>query len=152
VTSDAAAGLRVLRTGSEAETEAAGADLAPLLRAGDLVGLEGPLGSGKTVFVRGVLRGLGGDPGQVHSPTFTLVNLYEAPRGPVHHVDLYRLRGSADLEGIGFQELARGSGITLVEWIDRVPEALREETWHVTLSPDPRGEDARLIQWYPRLA
>lgn len=151
MTSEAGGDRRALRTDSEAGTEAAGADLALHLGPGDLVGIEGDLGSGKTVFVRGVLRGLGGDPAEVHSPTFTLVNLYPSPRGTVHHVDLYRLQTLQDLEGIGFQELARGSGITLVEWIDRIPEALAEETWHVVLSRVPGHDDDRRIEWFSRL-
>jgi len=150
VASDDAAGHRVLRTGSEAGTEAAGAELATLLRPGDVVGIQGDLGSGKTVFVRGVLRGLGGDASQVHSPTFTLVNLYQASRGPVHHIDLYRLRGASDLEGIGFQEIVRGDGITLVEWIDRVPEAVLEETWRVVLARVPGREVERRVEWFER--
>jgi tRNA threonylcarbamoyl adenosine modification protein YjeE len=115
-----------------------------------VVGIQGDLGSGKTVFVRGVLRGLGGDASQVHSPTFTLVNLYQASRGPVHHIDLYRLRGASDLEGIGFQEIVRGDGITLVEWIDRVPEAVLEETWRVVLARVPGREDERRVEWFER--
>ncbi|HOU52372.1 MAG TPA: tRNA (adenosine(37)-N6)-threonylcarbamoyltransferase complex ATPase subunit type 1 TsaE [Myxococcota bacterium] len=133
------------------ETETAGAELATRLRPGDLVGIEGDLGSGKTVFARGVVQGLGGDPGQVHSPTFTLVNVYQTPSGPVHHIDLYRLRGVSDLEGIGFWELARGDGITLVEWIDRIPEAFEEETWHVVLALVPGQDDHRRVEWSSRL-
>jgi len=106
-------------TNSEAETEALAAYLALALRPGDVVGLYGELGAGKTAFVRGVVRGLGADPRQVRSPTFTVLNIYAASR-PVYHFDLYRLPAGADLEAIGFYEFSRGEGVSLIEWADRV--------------------------------
>jgi tRNA threonylcarbamoyladenosine biosynthesis protein TsaE len=103
-----------------------------------VVALEGPLGAGKTVFVRGVLRGLGGDPLQVRSPTFTLMNIYGG-RLPVYHFDLYRLARGAELDGIGFTEFARGDGVCLVEWADRFPDVTVEVTWHVRIAFDGPG-------------
>lgn len=141
---------RVFRTRSEAETEAAGMTLASLLDPGDVVGLQGDLGSGKTVFVRGVVQGLGGDPEQVHSPTFALANRYQTPHCLVNHLDLYRLCDERDLDGIGFQDLVRGHGVSLVEWIERIPAALAEETWHVTLAWVPGLEGAREVTWHRR--
>lgn len=115
----------VTETRGERETEDLAARLMQDAKGGEVFALIGPLGAGKTAFVRGAVRGLGGDPSQVRSPTFTLMNLYVA-RIPVVHVDLYRIARASDLEGIGYEEFTRGDGITFVEWADRFPEVCRE--------------------------
>jgi tRNA threonylcarbamoyladenosine biosynthesis protein TsaE len=105
-----------------AATEALGARLAALLRPGDLLLLEGPLGAGKTTLVRGLVAALGGDAGEVCSPTFVLLESYEVrSRGiaRVHHADLYRLRGraTAPLDEVGLSEVVDDPvGVTAVEW------------------------------------
>ena len=103
-------------------TEAAGHALARFLRAGDVLLLEGPLGAGKTTLVRGLVAGLGGDPGEVNSPTFVLLSHYEVAAGEirrVHHADLYRVRGqpTAPLEEIGLDEVIDdAAAVTAIEW------------------------------------
>jgi tRNA threonylcarbamoyl adenosine modification protein YjeE len=105
-----------------AATEALGRRLAGLLRPGDLVLLEGPLGAGKTTLVRGLVAELGGDEGEVCSPTFVLLESYAVSSGPiarVHHADLYRLRGraGAPLDEVGLGEaLDDPAAVTAVEW------------------------------------
>jgi tRNA threonylcarbamoyladenosine biosynthesis protein TsaE len=126
----------------EAATVEAGAELAREALPGDVLGLVGSLGAGKTVLVRGFVRGLGGDESQVRSPTFTLMNVYDASL-PVYHFDLYRLRDSVETDGIGFSEFARGDGITLVEWADRVPEVSSEITRWVRIVI--ASDESRLI-------
>jgi tRNA threonylcarbamoyladenosine biosynthesis protein TsaE len=135
-----------------AATEALAARLAPLLRPGDAVLLDGPLGAGKSAFARALLRAATGDPAlEVPSPTFTLVQSYDLPCGPAHHFDLYRLSGPAGLGELGWDEAREG--IVLVEWPERLgplapPDALRihltpgaaEEARYVVL----RGWDARI--------
>jgi len=117
---NAQSAVRVLP--DEAATEAAGHALARLLRAGDVLLLEGPLGAGKTTLVRGVVAGLGGDPGEVSSPTFVLLSHYDVAAGEirrVHHADLYRVRGraAAPVEEIGLAEVMDDpEGVTAVEW------------------------------------
>ena len=102
-----------------AATTALAARLAARLRPGMAVLLEGPLGAGKTEFARAVLRALVADPAlEVPSPTFTLVQSYDTPRGPVHHLDLWRLSGPAGLDELGWDELL--DDIVLVEWPDRL--------------------------------
>ena len=89
-----------------------------------LLGLSGELGSGKTTLARGMLRALGIE-GAIRSPTFTLVEPYETPRGSVHHLDLYRLEGGAPLlDGIGYRDIRGQPGLVLVEWPERAGTAL----------------------------
>jgi tRNA threonylcarbamoyladenosine biosynthesis protein TsaE len=108
-------------TRSEAETAVIARDLARSLVAGDVLLLSGNLGAGKTAFVRGLAEGLGVDPEEVSSPTFTLVHEYRGGKLTLYHADLYRLdRAAAD--DLGLQELERG--ILAVEWPDRLTHAL----------------------------
>jgi tRNA threonylcarbamoyladenosine biosynthesis protein TsaE len=103
-------------TQSEAETIAVGRELGATLREGDVVLLEGPLGAGKTAFVRGLAQGLGCDADAVSSPTFTIVQEYPG-RIRLEHVDLYRLT-QAEVEDLALEDLMEGS-VMAVEWPDR---------------------------------
>ncbi|MBW6398327.1 tRNA (adenosine(37)-N6)-threonylcarbamoyltransferase complex ATPase subunit type 1 TsaE [Roseomonas sp. HJA6] len=133
-------------------THALAARLARLLRAGDAVLLEGPLGAGKSELARAVLRAAAGDPGlEVPSPTFTLVQSYDLPAGPAHHFDLYRLDGPAGLDELGWEEAREG--IVLVEWPDRLGALAPADALRITLEPG-REEDARRVHlagWDDRL-
>ena len=111
----------------EAATTSAGAALArqlpDLAQQNLLLGLSGELGSGKTTLARGLLRALGVT-GAIKSPTFTLVEPYETSRGPVHHLDLYRLdAGLPALDGIGFRDIRGQPGLVIVEWPERAGRA-----------------------------
>jgi tRNA threonylcarbamoyladenosine biosynthesis protein TsaE len=106
-------------TFSEEQTLQAGIRLSDHLERGDTVLLEGGLGAGKSVFARGVARGLGVNPKEVRSPTFTLVNVYPG-RLPVYHIDLYRIDDPADLEELGLKEFIGTDGVALVEWAERL--------------------------------
>ena len=107
------------RSSSESETREIAASLASRLSAGDVLLLHGDLGSGKTAFVRGLARGLGVDPEEVSSPTFTLVHEYRGGRLPIVHVDLYRLDG-IDLDEVGLDEALASAGIVAIEWAERL--------------------------------
>ena len=109
--------LRELITTSAAETEAEGQRVGSTLRTGDLLLLAGPLGAGKTTFVRGLVRGAGSE-AHVASPTFQLVRIYPG-RITLAHVDLYRLEASAELRDLGLEELL-DEGAVVVEWGDRL--------------------------------
>jgi tRNA threonylcarbamoyladenosine biosynthesis protein TsaE len=115
-------------------TEALGRRLAGLLFPGAVVALVGPLGAGKTQLVRAVALGLGlADGRAVSSPTFVLLHEYPA-RLPVYHFDAYRLKGGADFDDLGAQEYLEGDGVCLVEWADRVADALPAEQLRVELT------------------
>jgi len=101
---------------SDAETVALGVEIGRTLRAGDVVLIEGPLGAGKTVFVRGLAQGLGCDPDAVSSPTFPIVQEYAGPT-PLQHVDLYRLT-PLEVDDLGLDDLMAGC-VMAVEWPDR---------------------------------
>src|SRR5436305_14961352 len=102
------------------QTEQIAADLAARLTVGECLALHGDLGAGKTQFVRGLLRGLGGDPRTVSSPTFALLNVYDSGRLTLYHLDAYRVSGSEDFEAIGFIELLEQGGVVAVEWPERI--------------------------------
>lgn len=115
-------------------TDRLGQALAARLRAGDTVLLKGPLGAGKTHLARAVIRARLGRDDDVPSPTFTLMQVYEAPDGEIVHADLYRLAGPRDADEIGLTDLI-GTALTLVEWPDRLgdiapPDALTVELAH----------------------
>jgi tRNA threonylcarbamoyladenosine biosynthesis protein TsaE len=116
---------RVLVTRSEAETVDAGCELARTLGPGAIVLLSGDLGAGKTAFIRGIAAGLGIDPLEVSSPTFTLIHEYRGGRLPLHHVDLYRL-ASVEVDDLGLDDLTLEGGITAIEWPDRLPRPMEE--------------------------
>lgn len=104
-------------SGSEEATEAAGERLGASLEPGAVVLLYGDLGAGKTAFVRGLARGLGADPLEVSSPTFTIVQEYEG-RLTLYHVDLYRLE-EKEVDDLGLEELVLGDGVVAIEWAER---------------------------------
>lgn len=147
--------LRLTSTG-EARTAAIGARLAQCLAPGDVIALSGPLGAGKSVLARAVIRALAQDPAlEVPSPSFTLVQLYDAQDGtPVWHVDLYRLASPDELVEIGLED-AFGSAITLVEWPERAAGALPESRLELRLDLGGEGERSLTFEgpadWAPRL-
>lgn len=121
---------------SPAETEQTGAEIARSLKPGDVIALTGGLGMGKTVFVRGLARGLGISDA-VSSPTFALVHEYRG-KIPLYHFDMYRISGYDDLYSTGFFDYLGQGGICAVEWSENIREELPEGTLSVDIS---RGED-----------
>jgi tRNA threonylcarbamoyladenosine biosynthesis protein TsaE len=125
---------------AEDATRALGARLGQLGQAGDLIGLQGELGAGKTCFVRGVAEGLDIPSHQVRSPTFTLVNEYSGGRLPLYHIDLYRLTPS-DVDRVALREYLYGDGVCLVEWFERLGENAPHLKIHFTFV----AENERLL-------
>jgi tRNA threonylcarbamoyladenosine biosynthesis protein TsaE len=132
-----------LHLGSPEETQALGARLAAVLRPGDVVGLYGTLGAGKTTLARGILRGLGFE-GDVASPTFPIVLAYEPPdvRLPVWHVDLYRIEDEAEIEELGLDEAGSHAAL-LIEWPERLGAGVL--TGALGLRIEAAGEGARAL-------
>ena len=110
--------MTMLETASETETTAAGEALGAALSPGEVVLLFGDLGAGKTAFVRGMARGIGANPDEVTSPTFTIVQEYAGPAATLYHVDLYRLE-PAEIDDLGLDDLVAGDGIVAIEWAER---------------------------------
>ncbi|MGB7161045.1 MAG: tRNA (adenosine(37)-N6)-threonylcarbamoyltransferase complex ATPase subunit type 1 TsaE [Tepidisphaeraceae bacterium] len=122
------------------QTEAIAADLARTLKGGECVALHGDLGAGKTQFVRGLVRGLGGNPRAVSSPTFVLLNIYPSGRLKTFHLDAYRVGGADDFEAIGFPEFLEQRGVVVVEWAQRVASLLPSGVIHVRIITVGEGQ------------
>lgn len=126
-------------------TAALGVRLAAVLRPGDLVLLGGDLGAGKTALARALIRALAKDAGlDVPSPSFALVQPYEAAGRPILHADLYRLGSEHEIDELGLFD--RPDAIVLVEWPERAPSLAARATVRVELAvpADRRGRDARV--------
>ena len=140
------AGVWSFEAPDEATTLAIAAAQAAWLETDDFVALIGDLGAGKTAFARGLIRGLVEAPDlEAPSPTFTLMQVYDAPRGPVVHADFYRLRGPTELANLGWDEAIDGA-IAIVEWPEKVAQALPADRLEVDIRFDAkRGPDFRLL-------
>jgi len=120
------------------DTEKLAAELAEKLVPGSVIGLKGTLGAGKTVFTRGLARGLGIE-GPVTSPTYTLVAEYLQGRLPLYHFDLYRIHSEEEFELIGAREKLYGKGVSVIEWFERVESILPDEMLVITLEINENG-------------
>ena len=160
-------------TASEDETIALGVALGRVLRAGDVLGLDGELGAGKTRLVRGIAEGLGLEPAQVSSPTYVLIHEYTAllgsgPAGgsqggggsaqsgennrpsrfvetPLYHADAYRLSGPEELDSLGWERVMEGFGVVVIEWAERIAPALAEEPSLGRVRIQAEGENERRV-------
>ena len=143
-----------LVSNSVEDTLAIGRAIGSVLSSGDVVGLVGPLGAGKTHLVKGLAAGLGvSDARQVNSPTFVIVNEYEARGGGgegggdrgglrIFHIDAYRLRGGEDLAALGFEEMVE-RGAVVIEWADKVLDLMPEDA--VVIEMEPTGPSERRL-------
>lgn len=134
-------GLRVVR--STGETAALARDLLPLLKKSGVVSLEGPLGAGKTHFVKAVASALGVS-SDVTSPTFTLLQSYGEGAGRMHHSDWYRMESEGEARALALEEYY-GEGVMFIEWGDKFPWLLPPGTLRIRIEPQP--DESRLITW-----
>jgi tRNA threonylcarbamoyladenosine biosynthesis protein TsaE len=130
--------------GSEQHTHDLAAKFALGLHPADIVSLTGPLGAGKTTFVRGLVRSLGYI-GRVRSPTFTLINQYPT-MPPIYHADFYRIFDVDEILALGLDEIREENGVLFVEWADRIPEIEAMATWRINITPHPHNLDRRTIE------
>lgn len=122
------------------ETEKFGIFLGENLRPGDVLCLNGDLGAGKTTLTKSIAKGLGIDD-YVTSPTFTIVNEYYGNIN-LYHIDTYRLDDKIDVEYLGFDEYFYSDGVTIVEWADKIRDALPEEYMEINISSK---DDKRIL-------
>jgi len=131
-TADGGAVVLIVESGSAHETKAWGRRLASVLEGGELLGLIGELGAGKTCFVKGLARGLHLDEQEILSPTFTMIQEHPG-RMPLFHIDLYRL-DSAGVDDLGLREYLFSEGVAAVEWFERLNEASELEHLEVRIT------------------
>src|SRR5262245_56367694 len=132
------------RSASETDTALLAARLAEAIDPGTVVALVGNLGAGKTRLVRAIVEALGVDRRAIASPTFVLVHEYEG-RIPIYHFDAYRLRDAADFAALGADEYLSSSGVSLIEWADRVAELLPAD--HLRIEIVVTGETSRQLRF-----
>ncbi len=135
----------LIETHSAEETFEAGRKMGLEAKPGTIICLNGDLGTGKTVFTKGVAAGLGiSEP--VVSPTFTVVQIYEEGRLPLYHFDVYRIDDPAEMEEIGYRDYFYGGGVAIIEWSDLIGELIPRDAVRVTIEKDPaKGFDYRRI-------
>ena len=118
---------------TEQQLQQLAAQIAKTVKPGSIVYLQGPLGAGKTTFVRAFLRALGCQD-HIKSPTFTMVESYEIDHKPIYHFDFYRLHDISELEHIGLDDYFTQDSICLIEWPEKVEAALPSATLCCTIS------------------
>ena len=125
----------IIETNSEKETYAFGLELGKKAHAGQVYTLVGDLGVGKTVFTKGLARGLDIlEP--VSSPTFTIVQVYEEGRLPFYHFDVYRIGDVEEMDEIGYEDYIYGDGVSLIEWANLIEEILPEHYTEIKIEKD----------------
>lgn len=135
----------VIETWNPKETFEFGKKMGKEAHPGQVICLDGDLGTGKTVFTQGFAEGLGiTEP--VNSPTFTIVQQYEEGRLPLYHFDVYRIGDISEMDEIGYEDCFYGDGVSLVEWSSLIEELLPQNRIHVTIEKDmEKGFDYRRI-------
>lgn len=137
--------IMIFETGSPEETFELGRKLGTEAVPGEIICLNGDLGTGKTVFTQGFASGLSiTEP--VCSPTFTIVQVYEEGRLPLYHFDVYRIGDPEEMEEIGYEDYFFGEGVCLIEWSELIEELIPEDADSVLIEKDlSRGTDYRRI-------
>jgi len=128
-------------TNSQEETFDVGYELGKKAKKGDIFGLIGDLGTGKTILAKGIAKGLGIDE-EITSPTFTLLEVYEAAI-PLYHFDLYRISDDSELENLFFEEYWYGDGVSVIEWAERAMKRLPNDIFIIKL--EYTGKNRRKI-------
>ncbi len=137
----------IFESNSAKDTFDFGAELGKKAVPGQVICLDGDLGTGKTVLTKGIAKGLGIDE-PVVSPTFTIVQIYEEGRIPLYHFDVYRIDDPDEMEEIGYREYFYGNGLTIIEWSELIEDILPKDATRIRISKDAgKGFDYRLIEY-----
>jgi len=133
-----------LISNSPDETIALGKKIAETLHAGSVAAVTGTLGSGKTCLTKGIALGLG-IAENITSPTYTIINEYQRDNSPtLYHIDAYRLNCDKDFEDIGGVDIVNSDGISIIEWSERLPNSIPENSIFITI--EIKDEFSRIIK------
>ena len=139
--------MMVYESNSAQETFDLGVQLGKGAVPGQVICLDGDLGTGKTVLTKGIAAGLGIEE-PVVSPTFTIMQIYDQGRLPLYHFDVYRIDDPDEMEEIGFREYFYGSGLTIIEWSELIESILPENAMKIRIFKDAaKGFDYRRIEY-----
>lgn len=137
--------IKIIETYQEKETYELGRELGKKAGAGQVFTLVGDLGVGKTVFTKGLAKGLEIEEA-ISSPTFTIVQVYEEGRLPFYHFDVYRIGDVEEMDEIGYEDYVYGEGVSLIEWANLIEEILPEHYTQIKIEKDlEKGFDYRKI-------
>ena len=137
--------VKIIETNQEKETFALGMEMGKMAKAGQVFTLVGDLGVGKTVFTKGLAKGLEIDE-PISSPTFTIVQVYDDGRLPFYHFDVYRIGDIEEMDEIGYEDYVYGEGVSLIEWANLIEEILPEHYTEIRIEKDlDKGFDYRRI-------
>lgn len=136
---------KIIESFSPEDTFAFGAELGEKCNPGDILTLHGDLGVGKTLFSKGLGKGLAIDE-PISSPTFTVVQVYDSGRLPLYHFDVYRIADIEEMDEIGYEDYFYGEGVCLIEWAEQIQELLPDNVISITIEKDlEKGFDYRRI-------
>ncbi len=146
--------MKQIITNSEKETFEFAKKFAKKLKSGEVIGLVGDLGAGKTVFTKGLATGLG-IKDNINSPTFVVMKVYEIANrksqiANLIHVDAYRLKSEKNLKNIGLEEYLNKDNIVVIEWADRVKKILPKNTTHINIKHDQGDKRILEIKTHPK--
>ena len=136
---------KTIETNLEEETFNLGKTIGEKVKPSTVICLDGDLGVGKTVFAKGLAKGLGIDEA-VSSPTFTIIHEYKTGRLPFYHLDVYRILDISEMDELGADEYFYGDGVCLIEWATNIEEILPESAIRITINKDlNKGDNYRRI-------
>lgn len=137
--------IKIIETNQEKETFALGMEMGKKARAGQVFTLVGDLGVGKTVFTKGLAKGLEIEE-PISSPTFTIVQVYDEGRLPFYHFDVYRIGDIEEMDEIGYEDYVYGEGVSLIEWANLIEEILPDHYTEIRIEKNlDKGFDYRRI-------
>lgn len=133
--------MLTFRTKTPEETIELGRKIGKLLKKGDILAMQGTLAAGKTTITKGIADSLGVSD-TITSPTFCLISEYEG-KMPLYHMDVYRLEGTDDFENLGTEDMLYGEGVSIIEWSEKIMDALPKKT--IILKLEPQDDGSRII-------